>query len=83
MIENSNEADQDNVPYEIRIIGHLEDRWAEWFEPMRVQADEDGTTVLIGSLPDQTALHGILLKIRNMNPEIISVRQIDEKSEEK
>ncbi len=80
MIENSREADQENEIYEIRVTGHLEARWAEWFEPMMAQADEDGTTVLIGSLPDQTALHGVLLKIRNMNLKIISVRQIDEKS---
>ncbi len=80
MSKNTKGTDQENATYEIRITGHLEDRWAEWFEPMRVQADEDGTTVLIGSLPDQTALHGVLLKIRNMNLKIISVRQIDEKS---
>lgn len=79
MFENSKETDQENATYEIRITGHLEDRWAEWFEPMMVQADEDGTSILVGCLPDQTALHGILLKIRNMNLKIISVRQIDEK----
>ncbi len=80
MSRNSKGTDQENATYEIRITGHLEDRWAEWFEPMTVRADEDGTTILVGCLPDQTALHGVLLKIRNMNLKIISVRQIDEKS---
>jgi hypothetical protein len=80
MSKNSKETDQENETYEIRITGHLEDRWAEWFEPMTVQADEDGTTSLVGCLPDQTALHGVLLKIRNMNLKIISVHQIDENS---
>jgi hypothetical protein len=77
MIENTKEMDQEKETYEIRIIGHLEDRWAEWFEPMTVQADKDGTSILVGDLPDQTALHGILLKIRNMNLEIRTVRQIE------
>jgi hypothetical protein len=79
MIEKSNDINQKETSYEIRINGHLEDRWTEWFEPMTMEAEKDGTMILFGDLPDQTALHGILLKIRNMNLEIISVRQIDGK----
>lgn len=64
--------------YEIRIKGHLQDRWAESFECMTLTREEDGTTTLFGHLPDQTALHSILLKIRNMNLRLISVRQVEQ-----
>lgn len=63
--------------YEIRVRGHLQDRWAEWFEGMTITRQSDGTTTLCGPLPDQTALHSVLLKIRNMNLTLISVGQID------
>ena len=62
--------------YEIRIQGHLQDKWAEWFEGMTLTRQDDGTTTLCGSLPDQTALHGILLKIGNMNLKLILVSEI-------
>ena len=64
--------------YEIRIQGHLQDKWSEWFEGMRITREPDGNTTLSGQLPDQTALHSVLLKIRNMNLRLISV---SEKSE--
>ncbi len=64
--------------YEIRVQGHLQDRWTEWFECMTFTRQSDGTTTLYGQLADQTALHGILLKIRNMNLTLISVRKIEE-----
>lgn len=64
--------------YEICVAGHLQDRWADWFKPMEIQREEDGTTTLAGRLPDQTALHGVLLKIRDMNLKILSVRQVGE-----
>ena len=48
--------------YKIKIKGHLEERWAEWFEEMTFFTHEkDGTTALYGPLPDQAALHSILL----------------------
>ena len=65
--------------YEICIRGHLQDKWEEWFEGLTLTRQDDGTTTLCGPLPDQTALHSILLKIRNMNLRLISV---SEKSED-
>ncbi len=76
MNENSQEIFQEDESYEIRIQGYLEDRWADWFEGLTIQKEEDGTTLLRGHLPDQTALHGVLLKIRDMNLTILSVRQL-------
>jgi len=63
--------------YEIRIQGYLHYRRAELFEGMAITRESDGTTTLLGPLPDQTALHGILLRIRNVNLKLISVRKIE------
>lgn len=60
--------------YEIRVDGHLHDRWKESFEDMALCRERDGTTTLCGRLVDQTALHSVLLKIRNMNLKLLSVR---------
>lgn len=68
--------------FEIRIKGHLQDRWSESFESMALTCEDDGTTTLYGPLPDQTALHSVLLKIRNMNLKLLSVRQVESKSDD-
>lgn len=62
--------------YEIRIKGHLSDRWADWFEGMTFAHESDGTTALCGPLADQTALHGLLNGIRDLGLVLISVQQI-------
>ena len=62
--------------YEIRIKGHLQDKWSEWFYGLTLTREDDGSTTLYGPLPDQTALHSILQKISNMNLRLISVSQI-------
>jgi hypothetical protein len=48
--------------YEIRIKGHLDDRWAEWFDGLTTTLEEDGDTLLTGPMIDQAALHGLLKK---------------------
>jgi hypothetical protein len=64
------------VVYQIKIKGHLEQHWAEWFEEMTFTHEKDGTTTLSGPLPDQAALHSILRKIRDLNLQLISVKQV-------
>jgi hypothetical protein len=64
------------VVYQIKIQGHLEEHWTEWFEEMTFTHEKDGTTTLYGPLPDQAALHSILRKIRDMNLQLISVKQV-------
>jgi hypothetical protein len=61
--------------YEIKIQGHLDTKWSEWFYGMTITHENDGTTTLYGSLPDQTVLHSVLDRIRDMNLELISVNQ--------
>ena len=62
--------------YEFRLKGHLDDRWSEWFGGLAVQRQEDGTTVLVGPVVDQTALHGVLYGIRDLGLTIISVQRV-------
>ena len=51
--------------YEIRIKGHLDTRWADWFEGLSFTHESDGTTILYGPVVDQAALHGLLRKVRD------------------
>ena len=61
--------------YEIRIKGHLGDRWADRFEGMTFAHESDGTTLLCGPLVDQAALHGLLNGIRDLGLALVSVQQ--------
>ena len=62
--------------YEFRVKEHLHDRWSEWFGGLAVQRQEDGTTVLVGPVVDQAALHGVLNGIRDLGLTIISVQRV-------
>jgi len=63
--------------YEIRIKGHLDDRWAEWFDGLSLTHDGDGTTILFGPVVDQAALHGVLRKVRDLALPLVSVIRVD------
>ncbi len=78
----SGERDCEPEIYEIRFQGHLHKRRVELFENLTITRESDGTTTLIGPLPDQTALHSVLLRIRNMNLKLISVRQFEPSPED-
>ena len=69
--------------YEIKIKGHLSDRWADWFEGMTFTHESDGTTTLCGPLADQAALHGLLNGIRDLGFALISVQQISPNREKR
>jgi hypothetical protein len=62
--------------YQIRIAGHLSPQWADWFEGLTVTLEEDGNTLLTGPLADQSALHGLLKKIRDLGLSLLSVNQV-------
>ena len=64
--------------YRIRVTGHLNDRWADWLGGLALQRQEDGTTLLIGPVVDQAALHGVLIQIRDLGLPLLSVRRIVE-----
>ena len=63
--------------YEIRVKGHLDPRWSEWFQGLTVTRTESGETILSGPVVDQAALHGLLAKIRDLNLTLISVTRAE------
>jgi hypothetical protein len=63
--------------YEIRLTGHLEGRWAAWFDGLDVSHPGDGTTVISGSIADQAALHGLLQRVRDLGLPLLSVTRIE------
>jgi hypothetical protein len=62
--------------YEIRLAGHLDQRWAEWFDGLTLTHRSDGSTVLHGPVVDQAALHGLLQKVRDLGLPLVSVAQL-------
>ena len=62
--------------YEIRIKGHLDNRWADWFEGLTITALDNGETLLAGPVVDQAALHGLLRKVRDLGMPLLSVTRV-------
>ena len=62
--------------YEIRLKGHLDSRWAAWFDGLSIARGGDGTTIIHGPVADQAALHGLLQKIRDLGLPLISVNHV-------
>lgn len=60
--------------YEIRVKGHLASHWSDWFDGMAISNEPSGEALLRGPLPDQAALHGVLIKIRDLGLPLLSVR---------
>ena len=59
--------------YEIRVKGHLDGHWSEWFDGLAIANVENGDAVLSGEIVDQAALHGVLSKVRDLNLPLIAV----------
>jgi len=69
--------------YQIRIEGLVNLDWSASFEEVTVQHTEGGQTVLTGALPDQTALHGVLMRIRDLGLSLVEVKRIENPIESK
>jgi len=63
--------------YDIRLKGHLDTRWAAWFDGLTITHDSDGTTIMHGLVADQAALHGLLQKTRDLGLPLISVNYVE------
>lgn len=63
--------------YQIKVKGQLDKSRSEWFEGWTITPEDDGTTLLTGQVADQSALHGVLIKIHNLNLPIVTVRCVE------
>ena len=77
MSEISTDSHREAGRYEIRLKGHLGSRWAEWFDGLSLSNESDGTTLIVGLVADQAALHGLLQKVRDLGVPLVSVTQVD------
>jgi hypothetical protein len=71
--ENSNESGL----YQIRLKGHLDKRWTDWFEGLTITLEDNGDTLLTGLVIDQAALHGLLKKVRDLGMPLVSVNPLE------
>ncbi len=62
--------------YEIRVEGHLEPQWEEWFAGLHVSLEATGDTLLRGPLVDQAALYGVLKRMRDLGLPLVSLHRI-------
>jgi hypothetical protein len=81
MTEPHTSTDDHHEPglYEIRLKGHLDNKWAESFGHMSFSHTSDGTTILAGPVVDQAALYGLLRKVRDLGLPLIAVNRVDPK----
>jgi hypothetical protein len=62
--------------YQIRIMGHLGPQWAGWFEGLTITLEDNGDTVLTGTVADQAALHGLLRRVRDLGMPLLAVNSL-------
>jgi hypothetical protein len=77
MSERSTGRHHDAGRYEIRLEGHLDFRWAAWFDGLSLTHHSDGTTLIHGLVADQAALHGLLQRLRDTGLPLLSVTRIE------
>jgi hypothetical protein len=62
--------------YQIRIKGHLDREWADWFGGLTITLEDNGDTLLTGPVVDQAALYGVLKKVRDLGVPLLSVIEV-------
>ena len=62
--------------YQITVKGHLDKRWADWFEGLTITLEDNGETLLTGPVVDQAALHALLRKVRDLGLPLLSVNRV-------
>jgi len=65
------------IIYQIKLRGHLSDHWTDWFAGLTITLEDDGDTLLIGPLPDQAAMFGLLKKVRDLGMPLISINCVE------
>jgi hypothetical protein len=67
--------------YQIRLRGQLGPLWSDWFDGLAITWDDNGDTLLTGSVADQSALHGLLRKVRDLGVTLVSIDRLDARAE--
>jgi hypothetical protein len=67
--------------YQIRMSGHIDLRWSDWFDGLTITMTEDGDTLLTGPIRDQAQLHGLLAKVRDLALPLVSVNPVQQSRE--
>ena len=67
--------------YQIVVKGHLNSDWSDWFDGLTITMVDNGETILSGPIVDQTALHGVLIKIRDLSLPLLSLTRIEPERE--
>lgn len=80
--QSSNPDANQQTIYQFKLKGHLGQQWMNWFEGLTVTLEEDGNTLLSGIVVDQSALHGILKKIRDLGMPLLTLSQVEPKDVE-
>jgi hypothetical protein len=62
--------------YEIRVEGHLDERWRAWFDGLTIRNEPSGEATLSGAVADQAALHGVLARLRDLNLPIVALARL-------
>ena len=65
--------------YELRLKGHLDYRWADWFDGLTITLEDNGDTRITGPVADQAALHGLLRKVRDLGLPLLAVIKLEPK----
>ena len=68
--------------YQIRVKGILDEKWSDWFDGFTITPQADDETLLVGPVPDQSALHGLLTKIRDLGLPLLLVKRVEAASGE-
>lgn len=77
--DRSTKADDEPGLYEIRLKGHLDNRWIDWFDGLTLTLEDNGDTRLTGVVVEQAALHGLLRKVRDLGLPLVSVMHVEPK----
>jgi hypothetical protein len=68
--------------YQFVVKGHLDSEWSEWFDGLTITMVDNGETILSGPVVDQTALHGVLIKIRDLGLPLLGLSRREPEREQ-
>ncbi|MEN8172564.1 MAG: hypothetical protein ABFS03_06740, partial [Chloroflexota bacterium] len=69
--------------YQIKVKGILAKKWSDWFDGFTITAQDENETIMVGTILDQGALHGVLAKIRDLGLPLISVERLEKQTTRK